>query len=227
MKTYTIIKKTDTLDWGKIPTAPIDIQLQNEPVHISASAQLCYDEDFLYVHLTAKEEHIRAEYTGPLDAPCEDSCLEFFFCPNYDDDRYFNIEYNPNCCVYLGIASCLNDLVRLVPEFGMPFSPVANRTKDGWEITYQIPFEFVRRFFPDFSPVSGTKMRGNFYKCGDLTVQEHYLCWNPISGTEISFHRPCDFGVLVFEQKDLHRIKEGWHLAKPSFFTILRETQYD
>ena len=199
MKSYTIIKKPHVLDWEKVPSVQMDIQLQNEPVDISATGQLCYDEEAIYVRLAAKEKNIRAEYTGPLDAPCEDSCLEFFFCPIYGDDRYFNIEYNPNCCIYLGIANGINNLVRLIPEFGFPFSPNVIRTDDGWEITYQIPFEFIRRFFPDFAPTSGTKIRGNFYKCGDLTVQEHYLCWNQITSNPVSFHRPCDFGFLIFE----------------------------
>ena len=199
MRTYTIVKKTDILDWKSIPAVQIDTQLQNEPVDISATAQLCYDDDTLYVHLSAKEKNIRAEYTGPLDAPCEGSCLEFFFCPIMGDNRYFNIEYNPNCCVYLGFASGVHDLVRLISESGIPFSPHSVRTEDGWEITYQIPFEFIRRFFPDFAPTSGTKMRGNFYKCGDLTVKEHYLCWNMITCDPVSFHRPCDFGLLEFE----------------------------
>ena len=199
MKSYTIVKKPTILDWKNIPAVQMDIQLQNEPVDISATGQLCYDDGALYVRLAAKEKNIRAEYTGPLDAPCEDSCLEFFFCPIYGDDRYFNIEYNPNCCIYLGIANGINNLVRLIPQFEFPFSPNVIRTDDGWEITYQIPFEFIRRFFPDFAPTSGTKIRGNFYKCGDLTVQEHYLCWNKITSNPVSFHRPCDFGFLVFE----------------------------
>lgn len=199
MKTYTITKKPEVLDWTKIPKAVIDIQLQDNPVDISAFGQLCYDEDTLYVHLEAVEKEIRAEGTGLLDAPCEDSCLEFFFCPICGDNRYFNIEYNPNCCLYLGIATNINDLVRLIPESGIPFSAVSTRTANGWEITYQIPFEFIRRFFPDFRPVSGTKIKGNFYKCGDLTITEHFLCWNQITGNPISFHRPCDFGTLIFE----------------------------
>lgn len=199
MKLYKIVKKPDTLDWTMIPAALIDTQLQTPEVDISATAQVCYDDKALYVRLTAKESNIRAEYTGVLDAPCEDSCLEFFFCPIEGDDRYFNIEYNPNCCIYLGIASNLNDLVRLVPEFGIPFEPKAIRTEDGWEITYQIPYSFIRRFFPDFTPVSGKKMKGNFYKCGDLTVQEHFLCWNLITSNPVSFHRTCDFGMLEFE----------------------------
>ena len=205
MKEYTIVKKPNILDWTKIPEVQIDTHLQDQVVDISATGQVCYDNEALYVRLCAKEKNIRAEYTGPLDAPCEDSCLEFFFCPVPGDNRYFNIEYNPNCCIYLGLASCLNDLVRLIPEFGIPFSPKATRTEDGWEIVYQIPFEFIRRFFPDFSATSGTKIRGNFYKCGDLTAQEHYLCWNMITSNPVSFHRTCDFGILTFEQEgDYH-----------------------
>ena len=199
MNTYKIIKKIDSLDWDNIPAVNISNHLEVPSVDISATGQLCYDEENLYVRLTAKEEHIRAEYTGVLDAPCEDSCLEFFFCPIEGDNRYFNIEYNPNCCIYLGIASCLEDLVRLVPEFGIPFAPKATYTDDGWEITYQVPFSFIRRFFPDFAPKSGTTIKGNFYKCGDLTEKEHYLTWNKITGDVISFHRPCDFGTLEFE----------------------------
>ncbi len=199
MKSYTITKKSETLDWTTIPVAPIDIHLQEEAVDIAASAQLCYDEKAIYVRLAAKEANIRAEYTDVLSQVCEDSCLEFFFSPIWGDDRYFNIEYNPNCCVYLGMGSGVHDLIRLVPGAPIPFSPKAIRTEDGWEIIYQIPFEFIRRFFPEFAPISGTKMRGNFYKCGDKTVQQHYLCWNMITSNPVSFHRPCDYGILEFE----------------------------
>ena len=199
MRTYTISKKTDILDWTKIPVAPIDNPCHTGNVDISAGGQICYDESALYVRLFAKESEIRAEYTGLLDAPCEDSCLEFFFSPINGDSRYFNIEYNPNCCVYFGTGTCVDNLIRLIPENGYSFSPQANRTEDGWEITYQIPFSLIRQFFPDFAPVSGYEMRGNMYKCGDLTIQEHYFTWNKLTGDVLSFHRPCDFGTFIFE----------------------------
>ncbi len=199
MNTYKIVKKPDKLDWNLIPIASINNPYHTGNVDISAGGQICYDDSALYVHLFAKEAHIRAEGKGLLDAPCEDSCLEFFFSPMNGDSRYFNIEYNPNCCIYLGTGTCVDDLVRLIPESGFPFHPEVNRTEDGWEITYQIPYSFIRQFFPDFSPVSGYEMRGNMYKCGDLTVQEHYFTWNELSGNVLSFHRPCDFGLFIFE----------------------------
>ena len=56
--------------------------------------------------------------------------------------------------------------------------------------------EFVRRFFPEFELRRGLRLRGNFYKCGDATVQPHYLAWNPVTSAVPAFHRPEDFGVI-------------------------------
>ena len=199
MRTHTIPRKPKILDWAQIPVLPIDHLLWSPQVDIEAQARICYDEHALYVHMEAKESLIRAENFGPLDAPCEDSCLEFFFCPISGDNRYFNIEFNPNCCLYLGFGSGISDLIRLIPPSQELLSPKAVKTTDGWEITYQVPVSFIRQFFPDFAPTPGTPIRGNFYKCGDLTVQEHYLSWNMVTSPTRGFHRPCDFGLLIFE----------------------------
>lgn len=199
MRTHMISRKPETLDWAQIPSVQIDHLLWSPPVDITATAQICYDDQALYLHLSATEAHIRAEHTGLLDQPCEDSCLEFFFSPCDGDNRYFNFEFNPNCCMYLGIGTGVEDLVRLIPGEQTLFHPKAARTADGWEITYQIPFSFIKRFFPEFSPSSGKTMRANFFKCGDLTVQEHYLSWNKVTSETPAFHRTCDFGMLEFE----------------------------
>lgn len=198
MRTHTIPKKPDILDWTQIPVISIDNRLWTPPTDISATAQLCYDEAALYVRLTAKESQIRAELTDVLDQPCLDSCLEFFFSPMPEDGRYFNIEFNPNCCMYLGLGSDRYDLTRLLPQGPNPLCPQAARTADGWEITYQIPVSFIRRFFPDFTPASGKTIRGNFYKCGEQTALPHYFSWNRITSETPDFHRSCDFGVLTF-----------------------------
>lgn len=41
------------------------------------------------------------------------------------------------------------------------------------------------------------RLRGNFYKCGDATVQPHYLAWNPVTSETPAFHRPWEFGEIV------------------------------
>ena len=197
MRTYTILPKTG--EWKDIPAAPIDTRLWTPEVNISATAQVCYDADALYLRLTAKEKDIRAEENGPLGMPCQDSCLEFFFSPMEEDSRYFNFEFNPAKCMFLGLGSDRYDSVRLLPANAEElFAPCPVRTETGWEITYRIPYTFIRLFFKEFVVTPGKKMRANFYKCGDFTVREHYFAWNPVDNPTPDFHRPEFFGELIF-----------------------------
>jgi hypothetical protein len=73
----------------------------------------------------------------------------------------------------------------------------ADRTEDGWEVYYQIPVAFLQVFYPDDS-FSGS-LRANVYKCGDKTDHKHYLSWNPVNSEKPDFHRPEDFGRMIFE----------------------------
>ena len=54
---------------------------------------------------------------------------------------------------------------------------------------------FIQSFFVE----SGMQLRGNFYKCGNLTEQKHYLSWNAIESDTPNFHKPECFGVLKLE----------------------------
>lgn len=197
MRTYTISRTSGPADWASVPVLPIDVQLWGTETDITAQAQLCYDDNALYVHLSTVEANIRAEENGPLGAPCRDSCLEFFFSPIDGDSRYFNIEFSPTGCFYLGYGSDRYNLIRLIPEAKL-FDPEIRRTETGWEIFYSVPFAFVRQFFPAFTAQSGKNIRANFYKCGDLTVKKHYLCWNPITDPKPNYHLPAYFAPLYF-----------------------------
>ncbi len=200
MRTYTIAKKSAPVSWDSVEILPIDLVQLNSAAPIQAQGQICYDDNALYIRLAAVEEHIRAEVTDPLGEVCEDSCLEFFFSPIWGDTRYFNIEYNPNTCVYLGFGNNVDgniELYRLIRKKNI-FNPVVNRTDDGWNIEYSIPFSFIRQFFPTFDPKPGYKMRANCYKCGDKTVQPHYFAWNPLDADVQTFHTPQCFGTMIF-----------------------------
>lgn len=199
MKEYTVIRRPEDLSWDQIPQAVIDAPLYPSAAKVSATAQLCYDDTCLYVHLSTVEEEIRAEHSGLLCEVSEDSCLEFFFSPILGDHRYFNLECNPNGAIYLGMGSSPENLVRIVFFEKIPFSPMINRTKDSWELTYEIPHIFVQQFFPEYAPAPGYSMRANFYKCADCTSTPHWLMWNPVPPTpSCSFHQPDKFGILHF-----------------------------
>lgn len=200
MKTYTITRVNGAPDWEKIPELNLEYHLWLPSEEISVTAQIAYDDEAIYVKMRAVEPDIRAEYTQPLSTVCQDSCMEFFFCPSADDDRYINIEMNPNCCTHIGVGSCRADSVRIIPKDEQElFQKKAVRTADGWEISYQIPAFFLRALFPGYELVSGAVIRANCYKCGDSAEKAHYLAWNPIDCPTPDFHRLCDFGAMILE----------------------------
>ena len=197
MREYTIARTYDAPDFSTVEALPIDTLLWCPEVPITAQAQICYDETALYVRLSAQEPNIRAEERGPLGVPCVDSCLEFFFCPIEGDDRYLSIECNPNGCLYLGFCNTGRRIIRLLPDEVKAIEPTVEMTEGGWSVTYAVPADYVRLFFPAFELKPGKTIRANCYKCGDLTVQEHYMSWNPVEVVDPDFHVPAFFGKMI------------------------------
>lgn len=200
MKQAVICRAKHPIDWAQIPSIHINQRMSKTPTDVTATAQICYDDKALYLRLSAREREIRTEERGPLASPCFDSCLEFFFSPCLGDLRYFNMEWSPLKTLYLGFGSSIEDLTRLIVEEPQAlFEPDVRFREDGWEITFQVPYGFIRRFFPGFTAAPSGSIRGNFYKCGDKTSNPHHLAWCPITRTGRStFHTPTDFGTLIF-----------------------------
>lgn len=200
MNCYQIESVTGQPDWTQIPTLEVSNILWLPDACIRMTQQICYNEEKLYIHQKAVEEKIRAENTDPLAQVCEDSCMEFFFCPEAGSDRYFNFEWNLKGCLYLGFRTGRENAARLqVEDHKKLFAFRSARTADGWEIFYEIPATFVRLFVPEFTLQPGKELRANCFKCGDLTEKPHYLSWNPSTSAEPDFHRPQDFGLMILK----------------------------
>ena len=200
MKEYLVKRVTGAPEWDSIPVMAVEEIMWLPDVGISMTAQIAYDEAALYLHQRAVEKNIRAEGTELLSRVCEDSCMEFFFSPCPADGRYMNFELNPNGALHLGFGHGRHDSMRLLPK-GVEerFQIRTSRTADGWELFYRIPLEFLQVLYPELKLESGVEMRANCYKCGDCTEQPHYLAWNPPTSEHPDFHRPQDFGALIFE----------------------------
>ena len=198
MNKYTVSYCPAVPDWSKIPVLNIDTPYRKTPDDIRAYAQIGWDEQALHVHLWADVQELRAVEEGPYGMPCEDSCLEFFFCPVPGDPRYMNIEFNPNGCMYLGMGTSLKDLTRLIPDQeGNPFQPRIQKTGSGWEVFYTVPYRFIRRFFPNFAPIPGMTIRANCYTCSDLSDKPYYLSWNQVEAQPFTFHHSQSFGFMI------------------------------
>lgn len=114
MNIYTAPHVSGAPDWSAVPSAEIGNLLWTESCGVRAWAQLCWTEEALHLRLRAAERDIRAEERGLLGMPCRDSCLEFFFCPAAGDLRYFNIEFSPSGCMYLGFGRSIEEHSRLL-----------------------------------------------------------------------------------------------------------------
>ena len=173
------IPKVSAPDWSQIPSLALIHTGWVEPCAIAARAQACHDGTRLLVRMEAEEQPVRATLTGRLDQVCDDSCLEFFFAPLTGDPRYFNFEFNPLGTMNLGFGAQRPTRVRQIvkkPEELFQARPFV--TDRGWGITFQVPFSFVRLYFPEFEPGESA---GNFYKCGDRTETPHFLAWAPLT----------------------------------------------
>lgn len=196
MKRYTITRTEGMPDWAAVPALDINTQMWSEAVDISGRARIAWSDDGLYVRMEAHEQDIRAQEQPPVGMPCMDSCLEFFFCPAADDPRYLNIEFSPTGCMFLGFGEGRADRIRLLPQ-AISLDPVIAYTANGWQVTYHVPMTLMRVFFPGLVLHTGSVIRANCYKCGDMTPVPHYLLWNPSTSAHADFHRSCDFGEML------------------------------
>ena len=181
---------------------------------------LLYDKDNLFGLLLTKGEHElnpRAETKDFQGAVHKDSCLEFFFSYEPDNPAYANLELNSHPTLHFGIGKGRENRVK----------PSADELRDikihkmdsdrlvkgisfayDWGIAFKIPAKLLNSLWNKYDLAndvldehfySGQVMKANFYKCGDLTAEEHYLAWNEVDTDRPDFHKPEFFANLEFQ----------------------------
>lgn len=198
MERYCVAQRSPHTTWEEVPF----LEALNQPwfvvPDIRMLSQLRWDQEKLYVHQIAYEKNIRATHTEHLSPVCEDSCMEFFIAPKPNDARYFNFELNPNGALMLGFGRGRADRIRLLPKNPASYFAIKTKTDTSkWEVFYEIPLAFFDIFFPGIRFEKGLALSANFYKCGDKTLQPHYLTWNPVTSPNPDYHRPSDFGQII------------------------------
>jgi hypothetical protein len=163
----------------------------------------CSDRE-IFLKYYISEEFVKAEKTESNQMVCEDSCVEFFVSPG-EDGIYYNFEFNPIGTCLLGTGTSRKDSVRAPVSiietirrkgsFGtIPFKEI--KGKQSWTITVAIPLSSFFRH--NLKELKGKTFRANFYKCGDMLSQPHYLTWNPVGTQNPDYHQPEYFGMLKF-----------------------------
>jgi hypothetical protein len=177
---------------------------------------IAYITNAILMKFFVTEDHIRHVNTKPNSPVYEDSCVEFFFSPDNNDD-YYNFEFNPmgTCLAAYGnsrhnrkfLADEQITSIRTLPFFQKGYDPaLKGKEANGvsgqsqqpihWELTLMIPLTvFIHH--PKLKLEDKT-CSGNFYKCGDALPLPHYLSWNPLEAPQPDFHVPGSFGMIYF-----------------------------
>ncbi len=180
------------LPWEAFPYKP---KVQFGIAHTGESICIVY---------RVEEQAILAEKTETNAQVSEDSCVEFFIAPA-GDGLYYNFEWSCIGTCLAGVGTDRYDRELLSPELisgirrssSLGTSPFPERRGDhAWTLTVELP---VTQFAShEIRSLAGCEARGNFYKCGDHLSSPHYVTWTSIAAPAPDYHRPEQFGRLLF-----------------------------
>ncbi len=161
---------------------------------------MAYSDKHIFLKYFVAEKTIRAATSNINGRVWEDTCVELFI--GFDAEGYYNLEFNciGTALVGFGTDKHNRELIPAEVISELEFeSSIHNTSKDliHWELTLAIPFGVFARH--SISSLKGRQCRANFYKCGDLLPEPHFVTWSYISSDEPNFHLPQFFETLNFE----------------------------
>jgi len=193
---YRVLQHTfASVDVHAIDNAPWHERYPYKP---QVTFKMVHSEDTLGIYYTVNEEFVKANAIRANERVFEDSCVEFFF--SLDNKKtYYNFEFNVLGTGLIGYGPAVKaERNRLSAEIIDAVDTMTIVTKqDGlksWEIFLIIPKSIVTT-----EELSGYIAHANFYKCGDLLPNPHFMSWNTIDNPTPNFHLPQFFGELVFQ----------------------------
>ena len=159
-----------------------------------------YHDKHLYLKYFVSEKAIRAVNNQVNGKVWQDSCVEFFI--SFDKAAYYNLEFNCIGTTLIGYGPSQTErnlLPAHVVQQIITKTTIIRQpdTTTQWELFLRIPVSVFIHHQP--LTLSGKQCRGNFYKCGDLLPEPHYITWSQINTPDPNFHVPKDFGHLQFE----------------------------
>lgn len=184
------VNHIDQVSWKRYPYRP------------DVTFKIAYSDQVIALKFEVNEKYLRVntfQTNGPV---WEDSCVEFFI--SFQNSYYYNLEFNALGIGLIGYGSNERSLRKRLPnrliENVKSFSRINSlNDKNGvnWSLTLYIPLEIFK--YETFQSFKGLSCSANFYKCGDLLPDPHYLSWSPISSPEPNFHLSEFFGNIKFE----------------------------
>ncbi len=155
----------------------------------------------IHIRLWSYEENIRCECKQKNSPIYTDSCLEIFLMPVSGDSRYINFEVNPDGVYLSEIGTCRKDrkFISDITDIEPVISPF-NLNGEAWGYEIFIPDSLISAVYGIDYLTEECTIKGNFYKCADLSATPHYAALFPVTTAELGFHNPDCFGRIIIEK---------------------------
>ncbi|MCE5250430.1 hypothetical protein LLG96_09455 [bacterium] len=214
---YTVLRTTgkivldgilDEEDWTVAPAVDAFVfPWWTEGDKEQTSVKLLWNDTYLYIAITCQDKHIWADHYDTNSWTYIDDAAEFFWNPNpgAGDIYYF---FEMNCignllCVYDYYSDDFLINKAMVPRIATTVRGTVNKDTDfdsGWTLEIAIRFSDYPELSMREKPLPGDVWRANFNRCGGKTNYQ-YSQWSPSQTDKPNFHRPEDFGRLVFSDR--------------------------
>jgi len=180
----------DQVSWNSYPYQPL------------VFFKIAYSDEAILLKYEVEEKYLRINSFQSNDPVYEDSCVEFFI--SFQEGLYYNLEFNPLGIALVGYGGADKSTRERLPgtliEKIKSFSNIQSTVEQEgvkWNLSLYIPFEIFYK--EEIQAIGGYKASANFYKCGDLLPEPHFVSWKRIEAPEPNFHLPEFFEEIEFE----------------------------
>ncbi len=198
-RTYSFEKEPS---WDIVPEGRLDFSNWESEIHYETAFRLCFVRgEGIYLRMKTNETDIRAVNTARDENIWEDSCMEFFLCPFEHREEYLNFEMNSKGAWLCQFGKGKYDRVFLSTLTDREADVKATVTDEGWSLELFVPCELISEAFGEAFTAEACTLKGNFYKCGDLTSRPHYDSYAKMTTLPPGFHNPECFAQIIITER--------------------------
>lgn len=173
----------------------------SEAENVQASVRLSWQDNSLFVAFSVCEPQLRRMVQEHNTRVWEDSCVEVFL-KREDSDEYVNVECSASGRLLIAKGVQRADRIHfdssLVESVPVKITILENNNKQSkWKAELKLDMRMLT-LLKDTETLSELSLLGNFYCCGDMLDEPHYLCASEIGTLKPDFHTPQYFVPLEF-----------------------------
>lgn len=188
--------------WDEVKEGSLDFSNWDSETHYNTFFKMCFVKNKgIFLKMRTDETKLRCVNTKRDESIWEDSCMEFFICPFENRREYLNFEMNP-----LGAYLCQYGKERENRVFVKNLTSVeaeirTETSENGWSLELFIPVKMISEIFGESFRAQACILKGNFYKCGDLTEKVHYDSFSKMTTLPPGFHNPDCFAEIIISER--------------------------